>query len=662
MTTARMARPALGAQALDPRQLRSESGFALIGALLVMVLVTALGSAAIFLSQLDLMLAGNYRAQRTAEASADGALELVKGMIYGNTPQLNLPLSIPGTNAAALAWRAGPDVNGDGVGDGYAYVDQNIDVTVAIKYKQEDNINYNTGEIYPDEVVRYGKDYNYKSAQKAVGRQPVYTVTFSDSKTGVKGEADLISTIGFNTPAALFCGGKVHMQKYAWATEESIEVTSGSGTPAVATACPPPPFPPWDSARYEAAPCLNAQSVATALTIETVKESTVFAGTTKVASAVAAGATAITVLNTAIYNTTSFPASGQLLLGNSLVTYTGRTTTQFTGCSGVPAAAVGTFVNVASRSTYPSYSAVNPTSNNQYAVNPSYLHRRVFRPSEVEASKIGGLYNQARESVHILLGVGNRISDLDSAFAAAGGSSAGAAAADGLFKFYNATADGLSGGYDSPVAYAGTGTPAKPVCSGVVCYGYPMPKAQAPLTALETMFGQGFADLKSLADQEFTCTTPVTLPTGGSSSYGCNLSGVNLGSMTDPQVVYFNGTGTASPVALKTDAGTQVTGFGILIIDGDADIVGSINWRGLMLIKGNLQFRPWQGGTQSLRSGPDLATQWNGFIIVGKDLDLWTYWGGSIILGYSTSEVAAIKGIISSTVPHKVLSWRRMYN
>ena len=35
---------------------------------------------------------------------------------------------------------------------------------------------------------------------------------------------------------------------------------------------------------------------------------------------------------------------------------------------------------------------------------------------------------------------------------------------------------------------------------------------------------------------------------------------------------------------------------------------------------------------------------------------------GSLILGYNSSEAAAIKGIISSTVPHTVLSWRRSYN
>lgn len=609
--------------------LGQEGGFALIGALLVMVLVSALGGAAIFRSRLDLMLAGNYRVQRTAEASADGALDLVKAMVLNNAPQLTLPLGIPATDAAATAWVRT-----------VSYSDPDIDVAFTIKYKREDNINYNTGEAYPDEVVRYGKDYNYQSAQKVIGKQPVYTATFTDNRTGVKGEADLISTIGFNTPAALFCGGVVHMQKYAWATEETVEVTAGSGTPAVATA---------------------STNVAD-ITIETVRENTVFTGATTLAAAAVAGDATITVTNNATYNTTGFPAAGQLLLGSSLVTYTAKTATQFAGCTGVPAAAVGTFVNVASLGANPSYNAVNPTSTNQYAVGPSYLHRRVYRPSEVEGSKNAGLYNQARESAHILLGVGDRLADLDIAYTAAGGGAPGAGAANSLFRFYNRTVDGLAGGYDLPVAFDNSVTPH--LCSGIVCYNFQMPTAQAPLTQLETMFGQSFTDLKSLADQVFTCTSTVNLPTGGTSNYGCNLSGVNLGSAAAPQVVYFNGTGTGNKVALVTDAGTQVTGFGILVIDGDpgADIIGSLNWRGLMLIKGNLLFRPWQGGTQALRSGPELSTTWNGFIIIGNDLDLWTYWGGSIILGYSSSDVAAIKGIIASTVPHKVLSWRRAYN
>ena len=591
--------------------LGSEGGFALIGALLVAVLVTALGGAALFLAQMDLMLAGNYRVQRTAEASADGALDLVKAMIFSNAPQLNLPLSIPSTDAAAKAWRAGPDTDGDTIGDGVTVGDQDIDVMFTIRYKQEDNINYNAAETYADEVVRYGRDYNYQGAQKVIGKQPVYTVTFSDTRTGVKGEADLISTIGFNTPAALFCGGKVHMQKYAWATEESIEVVSGTGTPAVA----------------------SASASASAITIETVKESTTFTGTTKLSANAALGATAITVDSTAGFTPPTYPAPVSILVGGVLWNYNVINSSQFictpppspqpNPCSGLPVAAkVGTFVNVTSGSK--SYDLMNyiggcppnpPTTANtiSYAVNPSYLHHRVYRPSEVAGSKVDGLYNQAREGAHILLGVGDRNADLDIEYATAGGGSAGAAAANALFRFYNRTEDGLAGGYDVPVAFDNSVTPHQ--CGGIVCYNFQMPAAQAPLTQLETMFGQSFADLKSLADQEFTCTASSTLPgamCNPISTHTCNLSGISLGTAAAPQVVYINGTGTADPVRLYTTAGTQVSGFGILIIDGDAEIVGSINWRGLMLIRGNLQFRPWQGGIEchAQRSGTCDAVEW----------------------------------------------------
>ena len=83
--------------------------------------------------------------------------------------------------------------------------------------------------------MRYGKDYNYQGAQKNIGKQPVYTVTFADNRTGVKGEADLVSTIGFRKVAAIYVKGKIRMTKNPYATEEMIEVTSGAGTPALAT-------------------------------------------------------------------------------------------------------------------------------------------------------------------------------------------------------------------------------------------------------------------------------------------------------------------------------------------------------------------------------------------------------------------------------------------
>ncbi len=166
---------------MGPAPLGSEGGFALIGALLVTVLLTALGGAALFLAQMDLMLAGNYRVQRTAEAAADGALDLVKAMIFSNAPLLNLPLSIPADGSAASL-----DPN-------RRLSRSDIDVTYTIRYKQEDNINFNDAEDYADEVVRYGKDYNYQGAQKVIGKQPVYTVTFTrqqDRRQG-RGRPDL---------------------------------------------------------------------------------------------------------------------------------------------------------------------------------------------------------------------------------------------------------------------------------------------------------------------------------------------------------------------------------------------------------------------------------------------------------------------------------------
>ena len=222
-----------------------------------------------------------------------------------------------------------------------------------------------------------------------------------------------------------------------WATEESIEVTAGSGTPAVATAS------------------TNAADI----TIETVKESTTFAGTTTLAAAAAAGAATITVANNATYNTTNFPASGQLIVGNRLVTYTAKAATQFTGCTGRSRSSRRDVrerhaAKAPTRPTTPS--TPDATTTSMPSTRPTCTSGSIAR-RRCEASKVAGLYNQARESAHILLGVGDRNADLNAAYTAAGGGSAGATAANALFRFYNRTEDGLSGGYDVPVAFDNSG-------------------------------------------------------------------------------------------------------------------------------------------------------------------------------------------------------------
>ncbi len=559
------------------RPLRSEAGFAMVGALLVAVLVTALGSAALFLSQLDLTLAGNYRVQRTAEVAADGGLELVKAMIYGNAPTLDLPLSIPADGTAATWSQAG------------AYADPDIDVAFTVRYKQEDNINFNADETYADEVVRYGRDYNYESAAKDLGKQPVYTLSFRDGITGAKGEADLISSVGFSTPAAIYVKGRVRMEKNPWANEEMIEVTSGAGTPALAT---------------------------------TKSSSGVFI---QRATSVSGTGAVRTYLD---QTGSSFDYRPDYREYASICNDPGGGGAVLTHPTPLPPYCPLTTLNI----------SLGPYASNQCWPD---LYRRVYADAEIAAEIAAGRYNEARDRMHVLLGVGARDANLNGA--------ASYADSKAIFNFDVADA-------------------------AVVKYSHR--NAAGAVPTLEEMLGASFADLRSLADLVLVGDQTVKGSNCSNISGGKDLSGMTLGTPADPRLVFFesnmNDNGTSNghaPLTLVTTSGS-VHGYGILVINGDATIVGSINWTGLMIVRGKLYFTPWQGGTANFRSGPDLMTRWNGFIMIGGDptstseygLRLWTYFGGGIKLGYTTADVATVKGIIAATVPHKILSWRRAYN
>ncbi len=584
---------------------RSEGGFAMIGALLVMVLVTALGGAAIFLSQMDLTLAGNYRVQRTAEVAADGALDLTKAMIYGNVPLLNLPLSIPTTDSAARAWRQDA-----------AYSDADIDVAVTISYKQEDNVNFNTGETYPDEVVRYGKDYNYQAAQKDLGKQPVYTAVLRDSRTGAKAEADLISAPGFRKVAAIYVKGRVRMEKNLYANEEMMEVTSGVVTPGET---PPPALATTKGAGND-------------VFIQRVASHVVQTGADR-----------------------SYRDQGGYCSGSCTYRpdYLADPPPPASVCNN-PAAAGAILTHPTPSAPYCPLTTLN-TATGTYASSQCWpdLYHRVYtgtpnpQTGEIGTEIAAGRYNEARDMMHILLGVGERTADLNGA--------AGYTASKAIFNFDVSDA-------------------------AVVKYDYRNPDASIP--TLEELIGATFVDLRSLADQILVGDQTVKNYNCSDLSGGKDVSGMILGTAADPRLVFFesnmNDDGTYNSndeLSLVTNSG-PVHGYGILVINGDATIYGSIDWTGLMIVRGKLHFRPWAGGTVNFRSGPELSTRWNGFIMIGGDpsgscnssndagcgLRLWTYAGGSISLGFSSSEVASIKGIISRTVPHKVLAWRRTYN
>lgn len=543
-----MTQPTKHTRIEGPSPRRNEGGFAMIATMLVMVLISALATTALLRSRMDVTVAGNYKAQRAAEVVADSALEMTKAMLYGSEGRLVLPLSIPTTDAAARAWRGGADTTGDGVGDGVTYNDGAVDLRIEIKYKQEDSINYNGAETFADEVVRYGTLYNYQGGKAGNGTQPVYTVTSIDSRTGVRSEADLLTTIGFRTPAAIFVKGTVEMRKYQWATQESIEVTSGTGTPALAT----------------------TQS---SVTIEA-------------------------------------PAS------KPDDTAPGKTyTSQY--CTG---------------------------SGCNYVVDAGYIHPDVYLPATITAEYNAGRCVNARDWAHILLGVGNRN---DATYPAAGGAGACDTAASNIFKFYRADQA------NDPE---------------IIQLNYVMP---TPAT-LETMLGATFPDLKAIADKTYVQANYSSVSNAvGNSSRGLifSTSSTPMGTATDPKIVFFEsnmdaaGNRSGDPLMLgTTPAGYSISGYGILVIDGDADIFGSIDWTGLMIVRGHLVFKPYENGTDAVRSGPTLKSDWKGFIMIGGNLQLWTYWGGKIMLGYSSSDVANVRGIIAQTIPSKVLSWRRSYN
>jgi hypothetical protein len=518
------------------RAAEGERGMALVITMLILTLITAMGLSAMMMANMDATVTGYHRSQRTGEIAVDGALELTMAMLFGDEPSLNLPIGIDDT------W--------PGTGD-IVYRDGDLDVTLNINYKLEDSINYNVIEGYPDEVVRYGQDYNYAGAQKLIGKQPVYTVSLVDNRTGTRAEADLISQLGFKTPAAIFPMGdtQILMRKNPWGTEEMIEITSGAGTPALATTLGP----------------------------------------------------------------------GSVLIQHAVST----------SCTGTI---------VTDQPAGESWERCNYTDNagatHDYARHQTagtYLYEQLFTDAQITAATVPGNFNAAREMQFCLLGVGDRTADLNGA--------ADINAAKLIFNFDQTD-------------------------PAVVLYNYDMQG-----TTLEEMIGASFADFRGLADPVLSGDESVYDVAAGANVPGKNLSGMTFGTVAAPQIVFFegnmddDGNYTGDPtLTLVTTAGTQVQGYGILVINGDANIQGSINWTGLMLVRGDMVFKPYQGGSNNDRSDFTLATRWKGWIMIGKDLDLWTYWGGTIILGYTSAESTAIKGIISAAIPHKVLNWRKMYD
>ncbi len=179
-----------------------------------------------------------------------------------------------------------------------------------------------------------------------------------------------------------------------------------------------------------------------------------------------------------------------------------------------------------------------------------------------------------------------------------------------------------------------SGTDFNPAHTNVINTSYTIPTSRD----ITNMIGCSFSNYSAVADvvipnATYTVQNGVTVPDDyGNTTTANNVfdgSNKTFGSMANSQTIYFksnmNAAGAyipgASRIVLESSANTQMNGTGILVINGDAEIIGSINWTGVMIVRGNLAFRPWQGGDWCNQSGPNLSSKWDGLIVVGGDLN-----------------------------------------
>ena len=227
----------------------------------------------------------------------------------------------------------------------------------------------------------------------------------------------------------------------------------------------------------------------------------------------AAGAGAVTVANDATYNTTNFPASGQLR-PQRFRPDTGRPPRNH-GVYRCPGAAAGTFVNVTSKSPNPSYNAVNPpppTSmrSTRRTFTSGSTGRRWWRRQKSPGSTTRP--GRARTSCSASA-IGMPISTPPTPPPAV----VRGRPRQALFRFYNRPEDGLAKDDLPPPST----TPSRRTMRPDRLLQLTMPAAGRPY-AIEEMIGQSFADLRALrtrivaGDLTVEDSTTATTSDGGS--------------------------------------------------------------------------------------------------------------------------------------------------
>jgi hypothetical protein len=142
-------------------------------------------------------------------------------------------------------------------------------------------------------------------------------------------------------------------------------------------------------------------------------------------------------------------------------------------------------------------------------------------------------------------------------------------------------------------------------------------------------------DLQGLVDQ---------FKTGANYTLTADVSGATYGSATNYVTVYADAIGTQADHELRLN---NVTGYGILIVKGDLQMAGNLNWNGIIIVTGILKS---SGGGSN---GKNIQGQvYSGTSALGD-----TAISGNIDIAYNSCEV---KKSLSSQ-PLKLVNWKQSY-
>lgn len=116
-------------------------------------------------------------------------------------------------------------------------------------------------------------------------------------------------------------------------------------------------------------------------------------------------------------------------------------------------------------------------------------------------------------------------------------------------------------------------------------------------------------------------------------------NGVNYGSPTDFTIIYSN---TSNPYNVGGLKLSNVTGYGVLLVEGDLTLGGGFNWNGLILVSGVLVFN---GGGSGINI--------KGAVLANQTVDI----NGGVVILYDSCMIADAL----NTLAPVVISWKEVY-